>query len=196
MIRIAGSIALGLLAAFALTAWLWWSSQGAESWATPLRLDATPAATPILLDPFDFPSAVPVSLVIQNLGLNDHLLGGSTPVASRVVVHLTRLIDGRREMASEPDGIRIPAGETLVLEPAAGHLMLVGLRDTLVQGRTFPLTLHFERAGEVTVTARVRRKVDAAGVEPIPPVAAGDLRISLASAPPAPASTPAAMRIQ
>jgi hypothetical protein len=53
------------------------------------------------------------------------------------------------------------------------------------------LTLDFERAGQIAVTVRVRRKVDAAGVPPIPPVAVGDLAISLVSAPPAPAATPA-----
>ena len=42
--------------------------------------------------------------------------------------------------------------------------MLVGLRQDLVQGRAFPLTLIFSRAGDVTVTARVRRKVDASGI--------------------------------
>ena len=65
--------------------------------------------------------------------------------------------------------------------------MLYGLLVDLVQGRTFPLTLHFARAGDVTVTARVRRKLDAAGVTPFPPVMADDLSISLISAPPAPA---------
>jgi hypothetical protein len=57
----------------------------------------------------------------------------------------------------------------------------------LVQGKTFPLTLRFERAGEVAVIARVRRRVDAAGTQPLPEVSLGDLTITLASAPPAPA---------
>ncbi len=71
------------------------------------------------------------------------------------------------------------------LEPGTSHLALVGLRTDLVQGETFPLTLRFERAGEVIVIARVRRRVDAAGIEPLPIVTLGDLTIVLASAPPA-----------
>ena len=114
-------------------------------------------------------------------------MGGSSPVAAAVELHQTRLVDGRRVMTAAPEGIVIPGGKTLILEPATSHLMLLGLTADLMQGETFPLTLRFERTGEVTVTARVRRKMDAAGVEPIPPVVAGDLRLSLASAPPAPA---------
>jgi copper(I)-binding protein len=135
--------------------------------------------------------AVPVSLQVRNDGDEpDRLLGGSSPIAERIEVHQSRLIDGQRLMGLLAEGIAIPAGSTLTLEPGSQHLMLIGLRRPLVQGDTFPLTLHFARAGEVSVTARVRRKVDAAGVAPIPPVAAGALTVSLVSAPPAPAGTP------
>jgi copper(I)-binding protein len=106
-------------------------------------------------------------------------------VAERVEIHQTRLVNGRREMVLLPAGLIIPPTSTLVLEPGSSHLMLVGLRQDLVQGRTFPLTLYFSQAREVTVMARVRRKVDAAGITPFPPVVTGDLWISLASAPPA-----------
>jgi copper(I)-binding protein len=135
--------------------------------------------------------AVPVSLQIRNDGDEpDRLLGGSTPIAERVEVHQSRLIDGQRMMGLLAEGLAIPAGSTVTLEPGSDHLMLIGLQRTLVQGDTFPLTLWFAQAGEVTVTGRVRRKVDAAGVAPIPPVTAGGLTVSLVSAPPAPAGTP------
>ena len=157
--------------------------------ATPAAVSATPRpAAPGV----ELPGAVPVAVLIQNTGVeDDRVRGGSTPIAERVELHRTRLVAGQREMQSLPEGIAIPAESTLVLELGASHPMLVGLRRDLVQSDTFPLTLSFDRAGEVTVTARVRRKVDAAGVPPIPPVVAGDLSISLASAPPAPAATPA-----
>jgi hypothetical protein len=54
-----------------------------------------------------------------------------------------------------------------------------------VQGETFALTLRFERAGYVTVIARVRGRVDASGIEPLPELTLGDLTFSLGSAPPA-----------
>ena len=135
--------------------------------------------------------AVPVSMVIRNDGDDeDRLLSGSTPVARRIDVHLTRLVDGRREMQPVPGGLSIPAHGSLILEPGASHLMLLGLQTDLVQGETFPLTLRFARAGVVTVTARVRRRVDAAGLTPNPALIIGDLSLALASVPPAPAGTP------
>jgi copper(I)-binding protein len=129
---------------------------------------------------------VPVSLLIRNDGdEDDRLLGGSTPIAESVALRRTLLAHGRPTLASIPGGIAIPAGAALNLEPGKSHLALLGLRTSLVQGETFPLTLRFERAGEVTVTARVRRRVDAAGIAPLPEVSVGDLTITLASAPPA-----------
>jgi periplasmic copper chaperone A len=133
---------------------------------------------------------VPVSISIRNNGdLDDRLLGGSTPVARCVGVRRVILSRGRRETSPFPEGIVIPAGAMITLEPGKSHLALFGLQTDLVQGETFPLTLRFERAGEVTVCARVRRRVDAAGVAPLPEVSLDDLTIALASAPPAPAGS-------
>ncbi len=177
-----------------------WLALVASGWAIlsaaerTMSLDTAPPATPIAAgDPFELPGAIPISLLIRNDGdADDRLLGASTPAGDQIEMHCTRLIDGRRVMRIVPDGLAIPAGATIILEPGASHLMLVGLHVDLVQGKTFPLTLHFARAGEVTVTVRVRRRVDAAGITPFPPVMAGGISVSLASAPPAPAGTPTA----
>jgi copper(I)-binding protein len=127
-------------------------------------------------------------MLVQNSGdRDDRLLHAVSPIAERIEIHRTHLVNGAREMDAVQEGLAIPAGMTVVLEPASYHLMLFGLREDLVQGELFPLTLCFAGAGDVDVTARVRRKVDAAGVDPIPAVVAGDMRISLVSAPPAPA---------
>ena len=136
---------------------------------------------------------VPVSLSIENAGEDDdRLLGASTPIARCVTIDDTRLIRGRPHRIRMPGGLVIPGEVTITLEPGTSHLRLFGLQADLIQGETFPLTLDFDRAGPVTVVARVRRKVDAAGATPLPPVSAGELTVALASAPPAPAGTPAA----
>jgi len=135
----------------------------------------------------EIPDGVPVSVVIKNDGdEDDRLLGGSTPVAQCVGVRRAFLVHGRRKTAPVPEGVVIPAEAMITLEPGKSHLALFGLQTELVQGETFPITLRFERAGEVTVNARVRRRVDAAGIAPVPDVSLGDLTIALASAPPAP----------
>jgi copper(I)-binding protein len=136
---------------------------------------------------------VSVSLSIHNDGVSDdRLLGASTPVAWCVRIERTRLVCGRPQTTPLPAGIVVAARATMILEPAAYHLALFGLRSDLVQGETFPLSLHFDRAGEVNVSARVRRKVDAAGSTPLPPITVGDLTVTGASALPAPAATPVA----
>jgi copper(I)-binding protein len=50
----------------------------------------------------------------------------------------------------------VPAGGELVLEPAGSHIMLVDLAGSLDDGDSFELTLHFETAGDETVTVEVR----------------------------------------
>jgi copper(I)-binding protein len=137
---------------------------------------------------WDIADVVPVSLSIQNHGVEaDRLLNGTTPMARCVEIQRTRFVRGQPETMPLLGGLVIPAGTTMTLEPGSSHLSLIGLQADLVQGEVFPLTLHFDRAGEVTVVVRVRRKVDAAGIAAIPPVAVGDLILELASAPPAPA---------
>lgn len=136
--------------------------------------------------PWEIPDGVPVSLTIQNNGpADDRLLGGSTPVAQFVAVRRAFLDHGRRETALAPEGIVIPAGTRITLEPGKSHLALYGLQTDLEQGETFSLSLQFERAGEMNVVARVRRRVDAAGIAPLPETSLGDLTVGLASAPPA-----------
>ena len=134
---------------------------------------------------------VPVSLTIHNDGsVDDRLLSASTPLAWCVRIQRMQLVDGRPQTTPVPGGLVVPAGATITLEPGVSHLALFGLRSDLVQGQTFPLTLYFDHAGKVLVNARVRRKVDAAGSTPLPPVSVGELTVTHVSALPAPAATP------
>ena len=54
-------------------------------------------------------------------------------------------------MREVPDGVLLPAGETVTFEPSGLHLMLVGLNHPLVEGEAFPLTLEFEHAGTIEI---------------------------------------------
>jgi len=85
----------------------------------------------------------------------DRLIGVTTPAAANVVLHVTRTgVDGVARM-THVDALELPAGETVALAPGGAHLMLMGLRERLVEGATIRLTLRFERAGEVDVAAPV-----------------------------------------
>ncbi len=52
--------------------------------------------------------------------------------------------------------IDVPAGGAVELKPGSYHLMLVGLTADLRPGASIQLTLTFEKAGQVTVSAEVR----------------------------------------
>lgn len=88
----------------------------------------------------------------------DRLLSASTSIARAVELH-THVRDGDVMRMRPVEAIVLPPGETVELRPGGYHVMLIGLTEPLVQGTRVPLTLRFERAGEV----RVELAVEAAG---------------------------------
>ncbi len=54
------------------------------------------------------------------------------------------------------DGLEIPAGEEVSLEPGGYHVMLLELEQPIAEGDTIEVTLNFENAGEVKVEAEAR----------------------------------------
>jgi copper(I)-binding protein len=56
----------------------------------------------------------------------------------------------------EAKGLTVPARARLVLRPRGPHLMIVGLRKPFVKGERIPLTLSFEKAGELQVELEVQ----------------------------------------
>lgn len=86
--------------------------------------------------------------------LDDTLIGANTPVAERVMIHAVEK-DGDVSRMRHVEALELPAGERITLAPGGMHLMLMGLQDKLSEGTTFPMTLSFETAGEVTVEVSV-----------------------------------------
>ncbi|MEQ8346695.1 MAG: copper chaperone PCu(A)C [Sneathiellaceae bacterium] len=94
-------------------------------------------------------------LTIRNTGdTADRLTGLASPLGT-VEIHTMDMTDGVMRMRHLPDGLEIPAGETVMLKPGGNHLMFVGLTRAVVQGSDVPVTLMFERAGEVAVMLEV-----------------------------------------
>jgi len=52
--------------------------------------------------------------------------------------------------------VEVPAGEVVRLKPGGFHVMLMGVKQQLKAGETFPVTLTFEKAGIKKVTATVK----------------------------------------
>ena len=92
---------------------------------------------------------------ISNAGASDDaLVGISTLAAQMPMLHETVVKDG---VASMPHAmsIPVPAGQSVQLSPGGYHGMLMGLAAALKEGDSFPVTLSFEKAGEVTVNVDV-----------------------------------------
>ena len=87
----------------------------------------------------------------------DRLVRASTPVAASVQIH-TMSMDTQGVMRMrEVDAIPLAPKESIKMRPGQGfHLMMIGLREPLKEGATFPMTLIFERAGKVEVKVYVQ----------------------------------------
>ena len=94
-------------------------------------------------------------LVLHNRATTaDRLLSASTPAAERVELHSMKM-EGDVMRMRQIDAIDLPAGATVKLEPGGLHLMFMGLKAPLTAGSRVPLTLRFEKAGEVRVDIAV-----------------------------------------
>jgi len=94
-------------------------------------------------------------LTVRNAGAADRLVSASSPAAERVETHVT-LREGDISRMREVKGYEVPARGALELKPGGAHLMLVNIKAPLKEGMTVPLTLRFEKAGEIKTELQVR----------------------------------------
>ena len=96
-------------------------------------------------------------LTIRNKSSSpDHLIRAASPLAARVEMHV-HLHDGDVMRMRQVQGYDIPARGSLELTPGVAHLMFVDIKRPFKQGEQIPVTLRFERAGEMKVELRVGR---------------------------------------
>lgn len=91
---------------------------------------------------------------LTNQGAADRLLSASSPAAGAAEIH-SMTMDGNVMKMRQVDAIDLATGQTVELKPGSYHVMLMGLKSPLKAGDQFPLTLKFEKAGEVVVTVKV-----------------------------------------
>jgi len=92
---------------------------------------------------------------VVNHGGADRIVSVRSPFAERAELHTHELEDGVAKMRHLPS-VEVPAQGDLVFEPGDRHIMLVGLKEALVAGESFPVTIRFAQAGEMEVVVRVR----------------------------------------
>ncbi len=87
---------------------------------------------------------------------DDRLIGAKSSISARTELHTTEMKDGVMKMLQVKDGIEVKAGQKVEMKPGSYHVMFMGLKEQLSEGKEFPVTLIFEKAGEVDVTVSVK----------------------------------------
>ena len=91
--------------------------------------------------------------VLMNQGdEDDRLIAAASDVAKRVELHThTEDAQGVMRMGEIEGGIPVAAGGMHHFKRGGDHVMFMGLSEPLEQGEKVPVTLTFEKAGDVTV---------------------------------------------
>jgi periplasmic copper chaperone A len=82
---------------------------------------------------------------------DDRLIGAFSRIAGSVGLHThIKGEDGLVQMREVPEGFAVAAGQEHALSRGGDHLMFVDLTEVPPDGGTVPVTLVFEKAGEIT----------------------------------------------
>lgn len=96
-------------------------------------------------------------MVLRNTGTtDDRLIAATSPVAERVELH-THISDdqGVMRMVEVEEGFAVPAGGDHALARGGDHVMFLGITTPFEDGTTVPVTLTFERSGDIVVDVPV-----------------------------------------
>jgi copper(I)-binding protein len=85
----------------------------------------------------------------------DRLIGIRTP-AGKAEIHETATVNGVSTMRPLEGGLSLSPGQKVTLAPGGLHVMITELKEPLKEGQMLPLTLRFEKAGEIETTLHIR----------------------------------------
>ena len=96
-----------------------------------------------------------VYFTLHNRGAqSDRLMSGTTPMAPRAELHSSIEENGVMRM-EKIDAVEVNAGGSVPFQPSGMHVMLFGLDPSAAPGKTMPVTLHFEHAGDIQVNVPI-----------------------------------------
>jgi copper(I)-binding protein len=101
--------------------------------------------------------AIFIQAISNKAGKADRLVAARSAAATSMEVHNMTMDGGVMRMRQIP-GIDLPAGGKVLMHRGSKegyHLMLMGLKRPLEVGQVIPVTLVFEKAGELEVKATV-----------------------------------------
>ncbi|MEQ8506510.1 MAG: copper chaperone PCu(A)C [Rhodospirillales bacterium] len=87
----------------------------------------------------------------------DKLVGVKTDIAARAELH-EHVMEGTIARMRPVAEVALAAGSPVVFKPGGYHVMLFDLKQALAEGDSFPMSLVFEKAGDVPVTVQVMKK--------------------------------------
>jgi copper(I)-binding protein len=94
-------------------------------------------------------------MVIRNQGAaGDRLVSASSPASAKVELHVTSNDNGVMKMREVP-GYDVPAKGAFELKPGGAHMMFMDIKRPFKEGEKIPVTLKFEKAGEVKTEFQV-----------------------------------------
>ena len=91
----------------------------------------------------------------NGLARDCRIVGASSPIASSAEIHAHSHQNGVMSMRPV-DGVVLPGGQSVSFKPGGYHLMLFGLKHSLVEKTEYTVTLFFEGCPEVTLNIPVR----------------------------------------
>ena len=94
--------------------------------------------------------------VTLTASVDDRLVAVETTAADRGEIHTMSMDGGVMRMRKLTDGLALPAGKAVSLKPGADHIMVIAPKIALKEGAPVPLTLKFQKAKPVKVTAVVK----------------------------------------
>ena len=114
----------------------------AEGWATPTPKGAKAAAG---------------FFTVANTGTaGDRLVSATSPRAKSIEIHEMEMTGAKMKMRPS-QGLDVPAGGTVALNDKGNHLMFIGVDEPFKDGESVPVTLTFEKSGEVQTTLTVKK---------------------------------------
>jgi hypothetical protein len=127
-----------------------------NAWARPTVAAGMPATA---MGDHAMGSTTPSAAYMEIENGGDHpvaLVGVTTPVAMRVEIHETTIVNDVASMAEVEGGIEIAPGDSVSLRPGSFHIMLMELTQDLTPGSAIALDLTFEMretdAEPITIT--------------------------------------------
>jgi len=106
------------------------------------------------------PPNAPVSggyMTIRNTGADaDRLISGEADFADRVEIHEMAMDGDVMKMRQLADGLEIPAGGEVVLQPGGYHVMFIGIDSQFKDGEVRKAKLTFEKAGTIELDFDVK----------------------------------------